>query len=260
METDNKVVSPPDLGAAIIYEDADIVAINKPTGIAVHPDGRHAESTVVDWFVSYVPEARGVGEPAADASANGATIDRSGVVHRLDRDTSGVLLLVKHQDAHAHYKQQFHDRLVEKAYRAFVYGAMKEWLGTIDRPIGRSAKDWRKRSAERGAKGTLRDAVTKWELIGSGVKDGEEFSYLDLFPQTGRTHQLRVHLKAIDHPIVGDPLYAGKRRAQSHNLGFDRLALHAHVLSVETLAGDPVRLIAPVPTSFDMAADSIATD
>ena len=259
MENDSDVMEPNHLADAIIYEDADVVVINKPSGIAVHGDGKGVQATVVDWLRTYAPECVGVGETDTQ-SDTGTIIDRSGIVHRLDKDTSGVLLLVKHQSAHTHYKKQFHDRLVTKIYRAFVYGEVKEWVGTIDRPIGRSAKDWRRRSAERGAKGVLRDAVTRYELIGNGMVDGEWFSYLDLFPETGRTHQLRVHLKAINHPIVQDPLYAGKRCAQSHNVGFDRLALHAHILEVVSPGGDPLRLIAPVPQSFHIAADSIATD
>ena len=258
MENSSETTVASDLHRCIVYEDADIVVLNKPTGIAVHGDGRNTAPTVVDWFLSYVPSAAGVGEPAPETD-DGAAIDRSGVVHRLDRDTSGVLVLVKHQAAHQHFKQQFHDRLAHKTYRAFVYGAMKEWLGTIDRPIGRSAKDWRLRSAERGAKGTLRDAVTRWELIGSGEYRGEVYSYIELMPETGRTHQLRVHMKAIDHPIVHDPLYAGKRLEQSHNLDFTRLALHAYVLDVEDLQGEQQHFVAPVPPAFDIAADYIAS-
>lgn len=258
MDSDNAGAAPNDLADRIIYEDQDVVAISKPAGLAVHSDGRTMEPTVVDWLLSYVPQAQGVGEPETAGLA--MSIDRSGVVHRLDRDTSGVLLLTKHQAAHEFCKQQFHDRLTRKHYRAFVYGSMKESAGVIDRAIGRSAKDWRRRSAERGAKGTLRDAVTEWELIGTGEVSGERFSYLELRPRTGRTHQLRVHCKAIGHPIVHDTLYAGARLTQSSNLGFDTLALHAHILAIDLPHQSKMRLIAPVPQAFHEAADSIAAE
>lgn len=258
MPPDSDAAASSDLRSAILYEDDDVIAVNKPVGLAVHGDGRTTEPTVVDWLLTYCPAAAGVGE--TDVAAEAAAIDRSGIVHRLDRATSGVLLLVKHQSAHQHYKQQFHDRLAKKEYRAFLYGGLNDVIGTIDRPIGRSAKDWRRRSAEPGAKGTLREASTGWELIGSGGYKGELFSYVDLLPRTGRTHQLRVHCKAISHPIVGDPLYAGKRLTQSNNLSLDRLALHAHRLQLTTPEQEPLQLFAPVPQAFIEAADAIASE
>ena len=240
----------------VLYSDDEVVVINKPAGMMVHEDGKREGQSVVDWFLAQYPDAKGVGEPGY--APDGKELERSGVVHRLDRETSGVLILAKTQAAHQYLKQQFHDRVVRKEYRAFVYGRMNEQWGVIDRPIGRSRKDFRKRSAEPGAKGTLRDAVTEWECIGSGEHEDEPFSYVKLIPKTGRTHQLRVHLKAIDRPIVGDTLYAGKRLEQSNNLGFEGLALHAHTLELTLPSGDARRFIAPVPPEFDQAAELIA--
>ena len=239
----------------ILYEDESLVVVDKPVGMPVHADGGPTEPTVVDWFLEQYPDARGVGE--AQTANDGAPLERSGVVHRLDRDTSGVLVLAKTQAAYDHLKQQFHDRLVKKEYRALVYGHMNERWGSVDRAIGRSAKDWRRRSAERGAKGQLREAQTDWEQIGQGEYKGEPFAYLKLKPQTGRTHQLRVHLKAIDRPIVGDTLYAGAKREQSNNLGVERLALHAHVLEVVLPSGEPQRFIAPIPPVLEQAIDRL---
>ena len=239
----------------ILYEDEAIVAVDKPVGMPVHADGGLEQPTVVDWFLARYPTAKGVGE---EQTANdGTPLERSGVVHRLDRDTSGVLVLAKTQAAYDHLKQQFHDRLVKKEYRALVYGHMNERWGSIDRPIGRSAKDWRRRSAERGAKGQLREAQTDWEQIGQGEYKGEPFAYLKLKPQTGRTHQLRVHLKAIDRPIVGDVLYAGAKFEQSNNLGLERLALHAHVLEIVRPMGESQRFIAPIPAAIEQAVDRL---
>lgn len=245
-----------DIDSQIIFENDDVLVINKPVGLMVHADGHNKDETVVDWFLERIPEARGVGE--LGKSNKGEELERSGVVHRLDRDTSGVMILAKTQDAFEHLKSQFHDRRVKKEYRAFVYGRMNEKWGTVLRPIGRSSKDFRLRSAQRGAKGILRDAVTDWELIGQGEYEGEPFAYVKLLPKTGRTHQLRVHLKAIDRPIVGDELYSGKKREQSNNLGFTRLALHAHTLELILPDGSQGRFVAPVPIEFDRAADRIA--
>lgn len=237
----------------VLYEDHDVLIIDKPAGLVVHDDGRNDESTVVDWFLTRVPEARNVGEPGN--AQDGTPLERSGVVHRLDRDTSGILVLVKHQDAFLHLKEQFHDHHVQKEYRAFVYGTMRERWGTIDRAIGRNAKDFRLRSAQRGAKGTLRPAVTDWELIGQSTTH----AYLRVLPKTGRTHQIRVHMKAIGKPIVCDELYAPENLRTGYNLGFTRLALHAYSLTLTLPSGEKKTVIAPLPLDFIEAADVLAS-
>lgn len=242
----------------ILFENDDVVVINKPTGMFVHEDGMNKGETVVDWLLHHAPEARGVGEPCRNPK--GEELERSGVVHRLDSETSGALILAKTQAAFEHLKTQFHDRHARKEYRAFTYGHMRDRWGTIDRPIGRSAQDFRLRSAERGAKGTLRAAVTDWECIGMGEYEGEAFSYVKLKPKTGRTHQLRVHLKAIGRPIVGDRLYAGKKLETSNNLGLTRLALHAHILELTLPDGEEKRFIASMPPEFEAAAERIAQE
>jgi len=241
----------------VLYEDSDVVVITKPVGIMVHEDGHTpSHETVVGWFLGRTPEAKGVGE--STYTPQGMLFERSGVVHRLDRDTSGVMILAKTAFAHQHLKAQFRERAVKKEYRAFVYGRMKERFGTINRPIGRSPRDFRLRSAQKGSTGTLRDALTLWECLGSGEYVGEVFSYLRLQPKTGRTHQLRVHLKAIDRPIVGDTLYATHLLETSNNLAFNRLALHAHILEITLPSGEYERFLAPVPHDFEVAAERIA--
>lgn len=240
----------------VIYEDTEVVVINKPAGLVVHDDGVTEEPTVVDWLLRRAPEARGVGETLHNKA--GEPLERSGVVHRLDRDTSGVLILVKTAAAHSYVKQQFQDRTVRKEYRAFVYGRLNDRWGTINRPIGRSAKGHRKWSAERGAKGVLREAVTDFERIGAGEYEGESFSYVSLRPKTGRTHQLRCHLRAIERPIVGDQLYATHKLTTSNNLELQRLALHAYTLELTLPNGERERFMAPVPFEFELAAERIA--
>lgn len=240
----------------VIYENDDVLVINKPTSWLTHEDGKTDAPTVVDWFLQYCPSARGVGEEYE--TPDGQKLDRSGVVHRLDRETSGILILAKNQAAHQHLKKQFKDRLVTKEYRAFVYGRIHDRWATINRPIGRSSKDSRLRSAMKGAKGILREAITDMERIGVGEWNDEYFSYLKLRPKTGRTHQLRTHLRAIDRPIVGDQLYATHILDDSNNLGLSRLALHAHTLGLVLPDGSEERFIAPVPQSFEEAAERIA--
>ncbi|MBX2866552.1 RluA family pseudouridine synthase [Candidatus Kaiserbacteria bacterium] len=236
----------------VLFENNDVVVINKPVGVLVHPDGHAKEDTVVDWFVEQYPDAKEVGEP--QTLTNGDVIDRPGVVHRLDRETSGVMILAKTDEAFTHLKKQFHDRRTRKEYRAFVYGSMKELHGTIERPIGRSVKDFRLRSAERGARGTLRKAITDWELLTQNAG----YAYLRVLPKTGRTHQIRVHLKAIGRPIVGDALYANQAQLDSPDLGLGRLALHAYKLTIELPNGEEHTFTAPLPQSFETAKERIA--
>jgi 23S rRNA pseudouridine1911/1915/1917 synthase len=232
----------------IIYEDADFVAIDKPVGVMAHPDGHSTEETVSDWFAAHYPESKDVGE--SQTLVNGTTIARPGIVHRLDRDTSGILILAKTPEAHAFFKQAFQDREVHKTYLAFVYGTFKEEpRGTITFSIGRSRKDFRLRSAQRGAKGQMREAVTRYEVIG----EHDNHSLLKVMPETGRTHQIRVHLKAIHHPIVCDPLYAPNHPC---DLGFNRLGLHAYQLDLPLQNGERIVITSPVPAELKSATEA----
>lgn len=240
----------------IIFENDDVLVVDKPSGLSVHGEGEDPTDTLVEWFLRREPNAKGVGEPRL--GRDGKEIERSGIVHRLDRDTSGLVILAKNQPAFDHLKLAFQERTAKKEYEALVYGVMKERWGTITRPIGRSNKDWRRRSAERGARGHLRDAVTSWERIVSGEYNGENFSHLKLKPETGRTHQLRVHLKAISRPIVGDELYADNLIEKSNNLGLKRLALHATKLTLVLPTGEEKTFLSPLPPELAAALALIA--
>lgn len=240
------------LKVPILYEDENMLALNKPAGHMVHGDDFTHEGTLVDWFLAHTPSARGVGE--AGLSARGKVLERSGVVHRLDRETSGVLILAKNDTAFLHLKTQFQNHEIGKEYRAFVYGTMKEKWGTIDRQIGRSTKDFRLRSAQRGARGTLRNAITNWELI----SQSSEHAYLKLSPRTGRTHQIRVHLKAIGRPVIADTLYAPPTLYRTQALGFKRLALHAYSLTFRTLSSETITIVAPLPPDFEAGVRFLA--
>lgn len=228
----------------ILYEDSDVVVVNKPAGVMVHPDGFLKEETVSDWMGKTYPESKDVGEEMT--LKNGEEITRPGVVHRLDRDTSGVVILAKTEEAHAHLKALFQEREVEKEYLAIVYGVPKQRKGTIDAPIGRSTKNFKLWSAQRGARGNLREAVTEYEV----EKDGGEYALLKLSPKTGRTHQLRVHMKYLNYPILCDKLYAPKHECA---LGFSRMALHAKKLTLTLPSEERKTFEAPLPEDFKTA-------
>ncbi len=232
----------------ILYEDDEVLAVNKPAGLVVHPDGRTKEPTLADWLIEKYPSIRGVGETIS--LTNGGVIEKWGIVHRIDRDTSGVLLVAKTQESFLNLKSQFQARAIKKSYRTIVNGVFKETTGTINKPIGRSTSDFRKWSAEYGARGELREAVTEYKVLGVGTAEGSKLSYLEVNPHTGRTHQIRVHLKAVGHSILCDKLYAPKSPCL---LGFDRIALHAFSVVFKGLSGAEHTVKAPLPEDFKVA-------
>ncbi len=232
----------------ILYEDKDIVAVNKTAGLVVHPDGKSKGPFLTDWIIKNYPKTKNVGEPV-DTKDYGI-IERPGIVHRLDRDTSGVILIAKTKKGHACLKEQFQDRTLAKKYLAFVYGEMKDQFGIINRPIGRSPKDFRRWSATRGARGEMRDAETWYTLLAHRVG----YSFVEVEPKTGRTHQIRVHFKAINHPIVCDGLYASEKPTA---LGFTRNALHAYSIEFTNCVGKKILIKAPIPDDFLNALEEL---
>src|SRR3989344_6038167 len=178
----------------IIYEDEDVLVLNKPSGLVVHGDGRTKVETLAHWVLEKYPALRGGGE--AFAGSAGVEIPRPGIVHRLDKETSGVILLLKNQLAFLHVKKQFQEHTIVKVYHAFLYGSPKDKQGTISLPIGKSRADFRRRSAEHGASGVLREARTDYRVLARG----KDASFVEARPFTGRTHQVRGHFKAIGHP------------------------------------------------------------
>ncbi len=225
----------------ILFENDEVVAIDKPAGVVVHPDGRGKGETLIDWILATYPSIRNVGEPLK--LTNGSIVDRPGIVHRLDKDTSGVLLIAKTQDSYLFLKRQFLKHEIKKRYHAFVYGSLKDVRGTIDRPIGRSANDFRKKSAARELGEDARPATTRWYTLWSG----EGATFIEAQPITGRTHQIRVHFHAIGHPVLCDPLYATGRKPM---YGMKRLALHARSVMFRAPGGAEYEVIAPYPADF----------
>ena len=236
----------------ILYEDKDVVVINKPAGLVVHPDGRSKEKNLVDWLIKKYPKVKNVGEPII--LDDGTKILRPGIVHRIDKDTTGALIIAKNQKAFEFLKGQFKNRKVHKVYQAFVYGDLKDERGMIDRPIGRSANDFRKWTAQRGIRGESREATTYFKVLNK--KD--DITLIEAIPKTGRTHQIRVHFTSINHPIVQDKLYATDFYLdKKHQLGFKRMALHARELEITLPSGKLLKIVASYPEDFEEAIAKI---
>lgn len=214
----------------IIFEDEHIVVLDKPSGLQVIPAATKKErETLTDWLATKYPEFH--------------------IVHRLDRETSGVMVVARTEAAYERIKKQFQRRETKKVYRAFVYGTIPE-RGTITKPIGSSRGGLGPRSAKR-AYGVMREAETLYRRIASGAGA----SYAEVFPKTGRTHQVRVHFAAIGHPIVADSLYAPGRLQL---FGFARLALHALSLTfVHPETKKEMSFEAPLPPDFVAAEQEL---
>lgn len=239
----------------ILYEDKDVGVINKPAGLVVHPDGHSKDKkqkTLVDWVLKKYPRIKNVGEPII--LDDGTKILRPGIVHRIDKDTTGALIIAKNKESFEFLKKQFKDRKVHKVYQAFVYGDLKDERGMIDRPIGRSSTDFRKWTAQRGVRGEMREATTYFKVLGK--KDN--ITFVEAIPKTGRTHQIRVHFTAINHPIVQDKLYATDFYLdKKQQLGFKRMALHARELEITLPSGKLLKITAPYPEDFEEALKKI---
>jgi 23S rRNA pseudouridine1911/1915/1917 synthase len=222
----------------VLWEDADLIFVNKPPGMAVHPSPGHPHSTLVDALVARFPDLASVME------LDGTW--RAGIVHRLDKDTSGVLVVARSPFARAALSDQFKQRTVEKVYIAIVAGHPKPDRMTIDRPIGRHQVE-RKRMSIRAGDG--REALSEVTIISRGyltLADGQTIpiSVTAVHPRTGRTHQIRVHLASIGHPCLGDPLYG---RQDRQRLPIKRQALHAYHLEVtHPRRGGRVAATAPI--------------
>jgi 23S rRNA pseudouridine1911/1915/1917 synthase len=216
-----------DIPLRILYEDDDLAVVEKPCGMVVHPAAGNMDGTLVNALLHHLKNLSGIGG-----------IMRPGIVHRLDKDTSGLLMVAKNDAAHVELSRQLKEREMEKHYLAVVEGAMKEESGVVDAPIARSRTD-RKRMAVDPAG---RPAVTEWRLV-EELKGG---SLLDVHLITGRTHQIRVHMAHVHHPVAGDPIYGSR-----NGLNAPRLMLHARTLAfTHPKTGERMCFEAPVPEAF----------
>ena len=256
----------------IIFESDELLVIDKPAGLIVHSDGRTVEPSMAEWVLKKYPALAEVGEPWI--SPQGEKILLPGIVHRLDRTTSGVMLLAKTQEMYLYLKQQFTERKIEKTYMVWVYGHPETSSGQVVAEIVRaeiflaaapalenpsvvakrattseSKKGWAARSTTID---DTRAAITKWKALKetTDAPTGEPASLLEIEPLTGRTHQIRVHISSIGHPVIADHLYAPDRAPL---LNFQRPALHASTISL-TLAGEQKSFSAPPPKDFHYAS------
>jgi 23S rRNA pseudouridine1911/1915/1917 synthase len=219
-----------DIPLHIFYEDDDLAVVEKPCGMVVHPAAGNQDGTLVNALLHHLKNLSGIGG-----------VMRPGIVHRLDKDTSGLLLVAKHDAAHVELSRQLKEREMEKHYLAVVEGTMKQDCGRVDAPIARSKLDRKSMAVDPLG----RPAVTEWCLV-EELKGG---SLLDVHLITGRTHQIRVHMAHIHHPVAGDPIYGLK-----HGLPAPRLMLHAQTLAfTHPKTGERMCFEAPVPEAFATA-------
>ncbi|MGZ5473529.1 MAG: RluA family pseudouridine synthase [Thermoanaerobaculia bacterium] len=235
-----------DLPLTVLYEDADVAVIDKPAGLVVHPAAGHADGTLVNALLFHVKDLSGIGGEI-----------RPGIVHRLDKDTSGVMIIAKHDAAHRRLTEDWNTERVRKEYVALVYGTPSSERGTVDAPIGRDPRD-RKRMAVVAAG---RAAITDYEVA-------ERLRYVSLVRcrlRTGRTHQIRVHMKHLGHPIVGDPLYSGPqwrgipdKRVQKLLSSLGRQMLHAaRITFAHPTSGEAMSFEAPLPGDFASVIEAL---
>lgn len=222
-------LSPQDIPLDVVYEDDDVIVVNKPTGLVVHPAPGHPDGTLVNALLHHCGDSlSGIGGEK-----------RPGIVHRIDRDTSGLIIAAKNDAAHLALSAQLKDHSLSRTYECLVTGNMKQDSGTVDAPIGRSSADRKKMAVVP----TGRRAVTHWEVVARypGV------THLRCRLETGRTHQIRVHMAYIGHPILGDTVYGAKKPVP----GLTGQCLHAAGLRfIHPRTGEPVELHCPLPPEF----------
>jgi 23S rRNA pseudouridine1911/1915/1917 synthase len=232
----------------VLYEDPSLIVIDKPAGMVVHPAAGNPSGTLVNALIHHCKDLAGI---------NGVL--RPGIVHRLDKDTSGVMVVAKNNEAFRELTRQFKDRTVEKTYLAIVHGTFGLDEGVVEADIGRHPTQ-RKRMSTHTRKG--RPALTRWKVM----QRFDGMSLLEIVPQTGRTHQIRVHLSSIGHPLLGDPLYGRKGRRGTlqdpllkrcaERLG--RQALHARRIKfTDPRTGERVEFISPIPEDMSKVIECL---
>ena len=216
-----------DIPLEILYQDDDLAVVVKPCGMVVHPAAGNEDGTMVNALLHHLDSLGGIGGEL-----------RPGIVHRLDKDTSGLLLVAKNDAAQLALSRQLQERQMEKHYRALVDGLMKEPSGRVEAPIARSRKDRKKMAVDPEG----REAVTEWTVLA----EGRGVTLLDVHILTGRTHQIRVHMKHLGHPVCGDPIYGSSRGAK-----VPRLMLHAWSLAfTHPRTGERMTFTAELPEAF----------
>lgn len=227
-------IIPEDLDLDIVYEDADVLVVNKPRGMVVHPAAGHATGTLVNGLMHHCTDLSGI---------NG--VMRPGIVHRIDKDTTGLLAVAKNDLAHASLAEQLSNKTVTRKYTALVHGNIQHDEGTVDAPIGRDPKDRQRMTVIDGG----RDAVTHFTV----TERFGDFTLVECRLETGRTHQIRVHMRYIGHPLAGDPKYGPKK-----TLSFGGQVLHAGVLGfTHPSTGEYLEFEAPLPEDFNELIENL---
>ncbi len=234
----------------IVYQDLDMIVVDKPAGLVVHPAPGHASGTLVNAVLYQVPEIEGVG-----------AAQRPGIVHRLDKDTSGLIVIARNERAHRNLQAQFADRTVYKEYIALVEGGLEPLSGMISAPVGRHPVDRKRQAvllANSEGHSSGRDAMTEYHTINRyhararGATGLQTFSLVRVILHTGRTHQIRVHLAWRQHPVIGDRLYGPK----IPRIPIDRQFLHAHKLTLRLPStGESRTFISPLPADLQAIVD-----
>ncbi|MBC7074816.1 MAG: RluA family pseudouridine synthase [Syntrophomonadaceae bacterium] len=221
-------IRPEKIPLEIIYQDEDLAVVNKPKGMVVHPAHGNWSGTLVNALLYHIKDLSGI---------NGEL--RPGIVHRLDKDTSGVMVVAKNDAAHRRLAEQIKDHTINREYIALVHGIIKEGLGTIEAPVGRSKADRKKMAVTAGGK----PAVSEYRVI----ERFDNYTLVKVRLFTGRTHQIRVHFSYIGHPVAGDPLYGPARK----HLGLHSQALHAYLLGFQhPSTGEYMEFTSPLPDYF----------
>ena len=225
-------VIPQDIPLDVVYEDADVIVINKPVGLVVHPAPGHPDGTLVNALLYHCGDSL--------SGINGQL--RPGIVHRIDRDTSGLIIAAKNDKAHVALADQLQDHSLARVYEAVVHGNIREDDGTVDAPIGRHPIDRKKMAIDRK---DGRRAVTHWTVLGRYPG----YTHIQCRLETGRTHQIRVHMASIGHPLVGDPVYGGNRKSLPGLVG---QCLHARKLRfIHPSTQSPLEVECPLPDWFE---------
>ena len=232
----------------VLYEDADVIAVNKPAGMVVHPAAGNTTGTLVNAMLAYAPDVAVVGDEA-----------RPGIVHRLDKETSGVLLVARHDGAYQALQSQFKTRMIKKTYLALCVGTLDPERGVIRKPIARDLGERKRMAVVAGG----RDAVTQYAVteVFEG-KDGNravQYSFVRAHPLTGRTHQLRVHLASVGHPIVGDAVYGAKKDALTRQLSPRQMLHSSELIFISPSGGQTLRVHAPMPEDMRRVLDALAS-
>lgn len=232
------LVLPEPIPLDVIYEDAHLLVVNKPAGLVVHPAAGHVSGTLVNALLSHCPQVAEVGGR-----------ERAGIVHRLDKETSGLLVVAKDAGAHAALQRQFKLRQVRKTYLALVEGRVSPHEGLIEVPIGRDPRDRKRMAAQQGG----RPALTRYRA----VETFREHTLLEVQPHTGRTHQVRVHLAWLGYPVVGDRVYGHRRQ----RLLSERHFLHAAELCFRhPTTGEEMTFVAPLPAELEAVVERLRAE